>query len=418
MRSGRRGEWSAVIVNFNSAVLLDGCLTALYSGDLPPAEVVVVDNASTDDSLAELAAWPQVTLEPCPHNLGFAGGANRGIAMTETPLVLVLNPDVEVDSGFGRAVEAVFASQPRLGAVGAKLRYPNGQTIQHAGGIVHRPLLTTSHRGYGEVDQGQWDAPADVDFVTGGVLALRRSAFDQVGAFDESFWPAYYEDVDLCWRLRGVGWQVRYEPTLSATHIESVGLGRSLDYFRAFHRSRLRFALKHLTARDWREAFVPAEVDRLRGELSAIEDDDWPVRSGAQAIEELARLGGVAAGIPQGLLPGKPLAETVDAMTALRAARAAAETSLRAATGSRFSGRVRTALMRLVLGDIVWRQQSAIDALARLLDAQDRFNREQVSTQLLVLLDLIGREFGPDEPGNRPPLSEPGDEGIVRPVQQ
>lgn len=152
------GRWAAVIVNYNGSIFLDPCLRALFACDHPPTEVVVVDNASTDDSLQELTAWPQVDVRQSPVNLGFGGGANLGIRSTEAPLVVVLNPDVEVDPDFGTALERVFAATPRLGAAGAKLRYPGKKTIQHAGGVVEQPLLTTYHRGYGEPDQGEWDA--------------------------------------------------------------------------------------------------------------------------------------------------------------------------------------------------------------------------------------------------------------------
>ncbi|HLI50602.1 MAG TPA: glycosyltransferase family 2 protein, partial [Thermomicrobiaceae bacterium] len=178
------GGWAAVIVNYNGAVFLDGCLRALNQNRPRPAEVVVVDNASTDDSLKELHAWPVATVIQSYENLGFAGGANRGIAATESPLAVVLNPDVELASDYGDRLVSVFDRSPRLGVAGAKLLYPDGRTIQHAGGVLERPLLTTHHRGYGEPDGDQWNEPADVDFVTGGAMALRRDAFEAVDGFD------------------------------------------------------------------------------------------------------------------------------------------------------------------------------------------------------------------------------------------
>jgi O-antigen biosynthesis protein len=251
LRNGPFARWAAVMVNHNGAVFLDPCLRALFGCDVPPAEVVVVDNASTDDSLRELIAWPRVDVRSSPTNLGFAGGANLGIAVTEAPLVVVLISDVEVDRSFGSALQRIFGSAPRLGAAGAKLRYPEKGTIQHAGGMVEYPLLTTHYSGADEPDRGEWDSPADVDFVAGIAMALRRAAFDAVGGFDEDFYPAYYEDVDLCFRLLVAGWQVRYEPLLTATYYQSAPLEQVVFDLGAYHRSRLRFALKHLSRDAW-----------------------------------------------------------------------------------------------------------------------------------------------------------------------
>lgn len=385
--------WAAVVVNYNAGVFLDGCLRALYGGTLPPAEVVVVDNASTDDSLTELAGWPQVVVEASPTNLGFAGGANRGIARTEAPLLVVLNPDVDLDPGYGLALLQAFAADVRLGAAGGKLRYPDGKVIQHAGGVVEYPLLTTHHRGYGETDHGQWDEPADVDFVTGGALAVRRAAFDTVAGFDESFYPTYYEDVDLCFRLRDAGWRVAYAPELSGTHFESVTLGRSPEYYRLFHRSRLRFALKHLAPEAWWREFIPAEIERLRGELSAVEDADWPVRGGAEAIEALARLGSIPRGDAPPAIRGEPLASTITSLREVRQ-RATIHPPV-SEPGTSWRRRARRWLNRLSArahaDKLFWRQQAFNDAVVRMLEAQDRLNRELTAQLLLALLDLGGR---------------------------
>lgn len=382
----RSGSWAAVVVNYNAAVFLDSCLRMLLSGRRPPAEIVLVDNASTDDSLREMAGWPQVVVEASPVNLGFAGGANRGVALTEEPLIVVLNPDVELAPNFGVALLDLFERNPRLGVAGTKLLYPERPVIQHAGGVVDVPLLTTRHRGYGEEDRGQWDEPGAVDFVTGGAMALRRAAFDAVGGFDEAFFPAYYEDVDLCFRLRAAGWQVRYEPALRGTHVESVGLGRSLAYYRAFHRSRLRFALKHLTPGQWSTRFLPAELERLRGELSAIHDADWPVTSGAEAIESLARTG-MTAGDRAELLHGEPLLGAAATLDEVRW-RATLPDEPRSGFRSWLRRRLNRLSGRAFADDLYWRQRAFNEAVVRALEAQDRFNREVTVELLLALLDL------------------------------
>jgi hypothetical protein len=214
-------------------------------------------------------------------------------------------------------------------------------------------------------------------------MALRRSAFVQVQGFDDYFWPAYYEDVDLCLRLRQRGWQVRYQPELTATHIESVTLGQSLDYFRYFHRNRLRFALKHLSDEGWWSRFIPAEIERLRGELSAVKDAEWPTASGGSAIEELARISAWPASPDPSLLDGQPLAALIGSLAEVRARREVVPPP-EAPGGSGWRAR----LERRLLG----RQQVFNDAVTRALEAQDRVNRELTAQLLLVLLDLSWRE--------------------------
>ncbi len=378
--------WSAVVVNFNSSAFLDSCLRALFANRLPPLEVVVVDNASTDDSMQELAAWPQVVIERSHTNLGFAGGANRGVERTEASVVVILNPDVDVDRDFGEHLQQVFDANPRLGAAGAKLRYPESDRLQHAGGILLRPALTTVHRGYRQPDAPAWNEPADVDFVTGGAISLRRDAFEQIHGFDESFWPAYYEDVDLCLRLRDAGWQVRYQPELAGTHVESVTLSGTLDYLRFFHRNRLRMALKHLSPESWWGEFIPAEIQRLRGELSAIGDPTWPVTSGASAIEELARLSAPLRKSDGWLIDGEPLAAMIEALAEVKARREVIPDA-NASGGGGF----RNELIRRLFG----RQQVFNDAVTRALEAQDRVNRELTAQLLLALLDLSWRAARP-----------------------
>jgi GT2 family glycosyltransferase len=343
----------------------------------------VVDNGSTDDSLQELAAWPRVVVDQSSTNLGFAGGANRGIARTESPVVLVLNPDVEVDILFGEQAVRLFSTNERLGVAGAKLRYPDSNLLQHAGGVLNWPLLTTMHRGHQMPDGPEWNEPTVVDFVTGGAMVLRRRAFEQVRGFDESFWPAYMEDVDLCLRLRDAGWQVRYEPSLTATHVESVTLGGSIDYFRYFHRNRLRLALKFLTAEGWWGQFIPAEIERLRGELSAVSSADWPETSGAAALEELARMSFVPRNGGNSPLSGEPLSAMIAAMDEVRERRQV----VRPADARGGKGFV-AGLVRRLFG----RQQVFNDAVTRALEAQDRLNREISAQMLLILLDLSWRE--------------------------
>lgn len=257
-------DWAAVVINWNGAADLAACLAALHAQTCPPAELVVVDNASTDESLTLLRGLGSARVIASPENLGFAGGANAGIRATQAALIATLNPDVSLSPDWAATLLPAFAGDPRLAAAGGKLLYPGGDVIQHAGGAIEHPLLVAANIGRGERDNGQYDAAADVDFITGGALLLRRSALDVVGAFDESFYPAYYEDVDLCGRLRAAGWRVRYLPDARGIHRESASVdGRSAAYYRMIHTGRLRFATKVLPPRELVARFLPAEAARI-----------------------------------------------------------------------------------------------------------------------------------------------------------
>jgi O-antigen biosynthesis protein len=260
---------SVVVVTYNSRQDIAACLQALLASVGTRPEITVVDNCSGDGTADVVAAdFPSVRLLRSPANLGFGGGNNLGFAASTGDLLVTVNPDVRLRAGALQALATAFAADTRLGIAGAKLFFADGSTIQHAGGIVNYPLATTWHRGYQEVDAGQYEEPADVSFVTGAVLAMRRTVFEKTGGFDIGFYPVYYEDVDLCYRARRAGWRVVYLPTVVGLHRTSVSLDRTGEtYFRFFHTSRVRFVMKHYTTDELLEAFLPAEVGRVQAEL-------------------------------------------------------------------------------------------------------------------------------------------------------
>jgi GT2 family glycosyltransferase len=383
--------WTAIVVNYNGASYLDACLYALEATQPRPTEMIVVDNASTDDSLLELHAFPRVKLLAQSRNLGFAGGANAGLAATDTELVVVLNPDVEVQRDFGMRLIEAFEGDPKLGAAGALLFYPDGSHIQHAGGVVERPLMLTRHLGYGAETDPDTLVPADVDFVTGGALALRVPAARAVDCFDTTFSPVYYEDVDLCLRLRTAGWRVRLIPSLQGIHHEGATLGRSPAYYRHLHRNRIRFALKHLTAAEWRTMFVPAELDRLRHELATLTDGDAVLQSGVDAIEALLR--GIHADEQwdtQTLFPIWPLrAGDIDIAYDLVDVRPAAQPAAQQ-RGSRLQRWFARWVTAWYVDEALDRQRHFNAAVVRALDAHDHQHRAQTAALLLIALDALG----------------------------
>ena len=250
---------AAVVVSYNVADLLVRCVESLRADGI--SRVVVVDNASSDGSVeAVRRAEAAVEVIALDRNLGYGGGVNRGVASTAEPYVLVLNCDVEVEPGSTKVLLEALARDSGLAVVGPRILTPEGEVypsartfpdLVDAAGHAFLHFVWPSNpfsRRYRMLDWDHGDA-RDVDWVAGTHLLARRSAWDDVGGFDEAFFM-YMEDVDLCWRLHRAGWRVGYEPGAAVIH----GIGRSTDQtpyrmIAAHHRSLLRYAARTSTGR-------------------------------------------------------------------------------------------------------------------------------------------------------------------------
>lgn len=248
-----------IVLNYNAQATLADCLTSLLAQDYDNFSVVVVDNASTDDSAEIAAQFSAVTLMRQPTNYGFAAGNNVALRTLETPYAILVNPDVIADPGWLRQLMATLLSDASIGAVGCKLLYPDRATLQHVGGQITSPQAFPQHVGGQESDRGQYTAVQDVDYVIGATLALRRAALDDVGLLDEGYF-LYYEDADLCLRLRRAGWRVVVDPRATAVHVESIATDRRSDfYWQQMFTSRWRYLLKHTAVPALLHETFPAE---------------------------------------------------------------------------------------------------------------------------------------------------------------
>jgi len=256
---------SIIIPVWNGRKYLPDCLDAVLAQDHPDFEVIAVDNASTDGSADFIAEhYPQVRLIRNENNLGFAGGCNVGLQAARGNVLVLLNQDAVVKLDWLSALIRAFKEHDDVGVVGGKILMPDGYTLSHAGGYVTRPLAIGRHVGIGEVEQGQYDTGLDVEYVTGASLAIRRKVLGKVGLLDERFYPAFYEDVDLCWRVRKAGWRVRYEPRAVAVHDEASSTRHHWVSRHYYHyRNRLLFLFKHFPPAQILREFIPAEKNRI-----------------------------------------------------------------------------------------------------------------------------------------------------------
>ena len=218
---------SVVIVTYNSASVISRCLQATADCD----EVVVVDNASVDNTCEVIGnEFPAVKLIRNPDNRGFATATNQGIHATRCPFVLLLNPDAVLKTSVEPLVEECL--QPGVGAAAGRLLDENGQ---HQAGFNVRRLPTATTLAFEVLGINHvWPSnpinrryrclgfdprrPQEVEQPAGAFLMVRRDVLDQIGYLDERFHPLWFEDVDLCMRIRQAGHAIHYVPASKAGH--------------------------------------------------------------------------------------------------------------------------------------------------------------------------------------------------------
>lgn len=201
------------------------CVRSLAQhGAQTPFEVILVDDASPDDSTATLARIEGLHLLRNASNLGFVGSCNAGAAVACGEFLVFLNNDTQVTPGWLDALLRCFAERADCGIAGSRLVYPDGR-LQEAGGVV---FADGSCWNYGRFEPR--DAPAfryrrAVDYVSGAALMVRSDVFRRAGGFDLRYAPGYYEDTDLAFAVRQLGLRVYYEPASTVVHCEGISAG-------------------------------------------------------------------------------------------------------------------------------------------------------------------------------------------------
>lgn len=204
------------------------CLESLRKlTDAVPFEVIVVDDASTDVTASKLKAFADVRVVSLEKNVGFLEATNAGAREVKGDWILLLNNDTEVTEGALDLLIAAAGSAEAVGAVGAKLVYPDGSQ-QEAGGIIWRDGLGWNFGRGDDPDLPAYLYRREVDYCSAAALLVRRSAWEELGGFDPRYRPAYYEDADLCFALRDLGYRVILEPRAVVVHYEGVSHGTNL----------------------------------------------------------------------------------------------------------------------------------------------------------------------------------------------
>jgi GT2 family glycosyltransferase len=217
---------AVVILNWNGLKYLEQFLPSILASTYPNLGVIVGDNASTDGSVAFLQArHPSVGVIENKENYGFTGGYNRILTQVEADYYVLLNSDVEVTPGWIEPVIALMESDERIAAAGPKLKsYAQKTHFEYAGaagGFIDRfGYLFCRGRIFDtlEEDLGQYDTQSEVFWVSGAALFIRKKLWDAAGGLDETFF-AHMEEIDLCWRLKNMGYKVMYCPQSTVYHV-------------------------------------------------------------------------------------------------------------------------------------------------------------------------------------------------------
>ncbi len=257
--------FTIIFVTYNSSATISSALRAALALDLPDPSlqlrIAVVDNCSQDTTLSILTQYfPEVLIFSNERNLGFAAANNVALQRLPSDYFGLVNPDVRLDRGWLAALWRAFEADRQLGVAGSKIFFGQSGLLQHTGAVI-RPNGLTYHLGAGERDQGQYDAPREVDYVMGAALALRGDLAERLGYLHTGYFM-YFEETELCVQARRSGYRVRYIPEAVAYHDERHSLSGkpSARYLWRYHRSRYRFAARNLEAR----AFCRAERAWLR----------------------------------------------------------------------------------------------------------------------------------------------------------
>lgn len=241
---------SVVILNWNGKKHLLKCLTSLKSITYKPVEVIVVDNASSDDSVSAVKkSFPWVKIIANTQNRGYSGGNNDGIKASRGEYIFILNNDTQVHRSFVEPLVEIM-KDPSVACVQPKLVYGDKRTMLNAVGSYFTSSGFLYHYGYRKnADLPQYNSRLTIYSAKGAAMMLRKSALDRVGLFDEDFF-IYFEETDLCHRLWLAGYTVVYEPTSLIYHYEAVDTHREMENSHIMflsYRNRIASFIKNLS---------------------------------------------------------------------------------------------------------------------------------------------------------------------------
>ena len=250
---------SVIIVTYNSADAIAACLQSLMSQTGVTFETIVVDNASKDNTLAQLAGY-QVHLIPSTENLGFGRGCNLGFNASRGHYVYLLNPDARLETNHALdTLCRMMNTHPEWGMAGTLVRSPTGH--------LESPPAT-EYPGQRHVRRDFSKLPGRIAWIIGASMVIRRELYEKLGGFDPGFF-LYSEETDFCLRLRELGYEIGHVPDVTVRHIggASAKLNDPYDLSAKKLKGLLRFRQKHYASED---CISLAKRDLLRARFRMI----------------------------------------------------------------------------------------------------------------------------------------------------
>lgn len=254
-------ELSIITINYNG--LKDTCeLIDTLPLEDDSIEVIVVDNASTQDEATQIEQrYPQIKVIRSPKNLGFAGGNNLGIQVAHGKYLFFINNDTLLGSEKGIVNSEKFASafqplinrlesDPKIGIVSPKIKFSWGDNLIQYAGYTPLSSITMRNRaiGCGETDNGQYETPHTTPYAHGAAMMVKREVIDKAGLMPECYF-LYYEELDWSMMIRRTGYDIWYEPACTIYHKESQTTGQNSP-LRTYYitRNRLLFAKRNINS--------------------------------------------------------------------------------------------------------------------------------------------------------------------------
>jgi len=252
---------SIIIVTYNSEKYILKCVDSILKNNYPNLEIIVVDNASSDNTINKLKNYgDKLKIIKNKKNLGFGIGNNLGIKLSTGSILLLINADAYLEENSISELVSVFLKDDKVMIVGPKILYPDTRKIQSAGGIIQKNGLS-NHIGYGDEDNPKYDDLKIVDYVTGAIMAIRRKLFEESGLFDPVYFPAYYEETEKCVQARKLNYKVVYSPKSIGYHYESTTIGtKNPAFLTIFHKNRFKFIYRNYSFKDYFSKFLPSEI--------------------------------------------------------------------------------------------------------------------------------------------------------------
>lgn len=222
---------AVVILNWNGKTLLESFLPSIVATSYPNLQIIVGDNASTDDSVAWLQSnYPLITIIQNTKNYGFAGGYNQILAQVKADYFVLLNSDVEVPVNWISPVVSVMESDPAIAAAQPKIKWQKQKSqfeyAGAAGGFIDTfgfPFCRGRLFDTVEKDSAQYNQPCEVFWASGAALFIKSEAWHMIGGLDADLF-AHMEEIDLCWRLKNNGYKIVYCPAAEVYHVGGATL--------------------------------------------------------------------------------------------------------------------------------------------------------------------------------------------------